>query len=500
SNPSHIFWKDRNSVYLGCNRIFARSTGLDSPEAIVGLSDSDLPWHALAEEYRRDDHAVMESGLPRIGYEEKIIDAHGEERWARTSKVPLTDINGEVFGVLGTFEDITYQKCAERELLAAKEQAEEANRAKSLFLANMSHEIRTPMNGVVGFTNLLARTALEREQKEYLEIIRSSVNNLLVIINDILDFSRIESGHLAIHQVPFDIGECVDDVLSLFMQTARERGLMLSAHIDHDVPQFILGDSVRIRQILVNLVSNAVKFTLRGSVTVMVGVVVREGEALKLRVAVIDTGIGIRSEYLGDIFEPFVQFDERPSSDFPGTGLGLAISSKLARQMGGNLDVSSAPGAGSIFLVELPTTAYQHEHNVSLGEDGKHAGPIHGSSVLVVDDNEVNRRLIRVLLGQRGIVVVEAKDGLEAVEMAERHRFDLILMDVRMPGMNGIEATIRIRHMEHGRYRTPIIALTAHALPEERAAFIRAGMDECLTKPVLEEQLDELLSEWMAVN
>ncbi|HEY0634301.1 MAG TPA: PAS domain S-box protein [Gammaproteobacteria bacterium] len=499
SNPSHIFWKDRNSVYLGCNRVFARSAGLNFSEEIVGKRDADLPWRALAEQYRQDDREVMEIGIARLNYEARITNDKGEERWARISKVPLTDINGQVFGVLGTFEDITEARRAQSELLTAKLQAEQANRAKSLFLANMSHEIRTPMNGVVGFTNLLARTSLDREQMEYVEIIRSSVNNLLVIINDILDFSRIESGHLAIHQVPFDIAECVDDVLSLFKQTAQERGLTLATHIDSQVPQLIMGDSVRIRQILVNLVSNAVKFTPRGSVTVTVGVE-HDGAALKLRLVVIDTGIGIRGEHLGGIFEPFVQFDDRPTTLFPGTGLGLAISSKLTSQMGGTLQVSSEPGAGSVFRVELPTAAYHHANNVLAGRGPEASGTVQGATVLVVDDNDINRLLIRVLLTQRGVTVVEAKDGQEAVAIAERQRFDLILMDVRMPTMNGIEATIRIRHMEHGRYRTPIVALTAHALPEERAAFIRAGMDECLTKPVLEEQLDELLSEWMVVN
>ncbi len=500
SNPMRIFWKDLNSVYLGCNRVFAQNAGLGSPEDIVGLTDFDLPWRELAGNYIQDDRQVMESGVSRIGYEEIVTDAQGNERWARTSKVPLTDINGQVFGVLGTFEDITVQKRTERELLSAKEQAEQANRAKSLFLANMSHEIRTPMNGVVGFTNLLARTALDYEQKEYVEIIRSSVNNLLVIINDILDFSRIESGNLSIHQVPFDIGECVDDVLTLFMQAARERDLALGAHIDPHVPRVILGDSVRIRQILINLVSNAVKFTSRGSVTVTVGVAEGDDGAMKIRLTVIDTGIGIRDEHLAVIFEPFVQFDQQPSSTFPGTGLGLAISKKLARQMGGTLEVSSEPGAGSVFRVELPTAASLHDMHILAGNDAGQLGTIQGRSVLVVDDNEINRLLMRVLLGQRGVAVVEAKDGLEAVEMVERHHFDLILMDVRMPGMNGIEATIRIRHMEHGRYRTPIIALTAHALPEERAAFIRAGMDECLTKPVLEQQLDDLLAAWVTVH
>jgi PAS domain S-box-containing protein len=500
SNPTHIFWKDRNSVYLGCNAIFARSAGLKAPEDIVGMTDFDMPWRELAEEYRRVDMEVIEHGKSRIGFAEVVIDAQGTEILTRTSKVPLTNINGNVFGVLGTFEDITEQKRAEIELLAAKEQAEAANRAKSQFLANMSHEIRTPMNGVVGFTNLLAKTELDREQMEYVEVIRSSVNNLLVIINDILDFSRIESGKLVIHQVPFDVRECVNEVLSLFLQSAQERGLTLSAHVDTDVPRVIMGDPVRIRQILVNLVSNSVKFTAIGSVTVTVCVAEHRPEDMVIRLSVIDTGTGISDEHLTSVFEPFVQFDAWPRAGLHGTGLGLAISRKLVDQMGGILDVSSEPGIGSIFWMDLPSARCNTGTHDCEEPSSECRGSFDGRSVLVVDDNEINRRLMRVLLGRRGVSVSEAKDGVEAVEAVERHRFDLILMDVRMPGMSGIEATMRIRNMEHGRYRIPVIALTAHAMPEERAAFIRAGMDDCLTKPVMEEQLDDLLGEWISLN
>jgi PAS domain S-box-containing protein len=499
SNPTHIFWKDVNAVYLGCNSIFARSAGLKTPEDIVGMTDFDMPWRELAEEYRRVDLEVMEHGRPRIGYEEVVIDAQGTEILARTSKVPLTNINGNVFGVLGTFEDITEQKHAEIELRAAKEQAEEANRAKSQFLANMSHEIRTPMNGVVGFTNLLAKTELDREQMEYVEVIRSSVNNLLVIINDILDFSRIESGKLLIHQVPFDVRECVNEVLSLFLQSAQERGLTLSAHVDAGVPRSITGDPVRIRQILVNLVSNAVKFTAIGSVTVTVGVVERRLDDMVIRFSVIDTGIGINDEHLTSVFEPFVQFASWPRAGLHGTGLGLAITRKLVDQMGGILDVNSEQGIGTLFWVDLPTTPCNAGSQDCAETSNEPRGAFQGRNVLVVDDNEINRRLMRVLLGRRGVSVSEANDGIAAVEAVERHRFDLILMDVRMPGMNGIEATMRIRNMEHGRYRIPVIALTAHAMPEERAAFIRAGMDDCLTKPIMEEQLDQLLGEWISL-
>jgi len=281
------------------------------------------------------------------------------------------------------------------------------------------------------------------------------------------------------------------------MQSAQERGLMLTAHVD--VPRGIMGDPVRIRQILINLVSNAVKFTGIGSVTVTAGVVKYRDDDMVICLSVIDTGIGISGEHLKSVFEPFVQFDGWPRAGLHGTGLGLAITRKLVDQMGGSLDVSSETGSGTIFCVDLPTISCDLDYH-DRTEVPKHCGVFDGRSVLVVDDNEINRRLMCVLLRQRGVSVSEANDGFEAVEAVERHRFDLVLMDVRMPGMNGIEATIRIRNMEHGRYRIPVIALTAHALPEERAAFIRAGMDDCLTKPVMEEQLDELLGEWISLN
>ncbi len=380
---------------------------------------------------------------------------------------------------------------------AARAVAERSSRAKGEFLANMSHEIRTPMNAVLGMTDLVLGTELDAHQRDMLVTARGAADGLLNILNDILDLSKIESGMLALSPLPFTLRERLDGVLAVIRFQAQARGLALSLTVDDDVDAAVIGDPDRLRQILLNLLSNAVKFTHHGSVVLRVSVAERSGASRLLSFAVEDTGVGIPAERLAAIFEPFEQADGSSTRRYGGTGLGLSIARKLVELMGGTLTVESTQGVGSRFTftmrveaTELPTPAVK-----AAAADAARA-----LDVLVAEDNLVNQKVARRILEKQGHRVVVAGNGKEAVEVSHGQRFDVILMDVHMPEMDGIVATRTIREREEGGSRVPIVALTAGALAEDRDRCFEAGMDAYLTKPLRAEALAELLAAAVPVS
>jgi signal transduction histidine kinase/ActR/RegA family two-component response regulator len=378
----------------------------------------------------------------------------------------------------------------------ALRKAEEASRLKSEFLANMSHEIRTPLNGVVGMTELLARTELTDAQQESVQTIIYSAESLLHIINDILDLSKVEAGKLSIDPVLFNLDELVNSVVDVYTPSASERSLKISASVDNASDLDLVGDSARIRQILNNLVSNAVRFTEHGSIAITAQTFFSDGRML-LRVDVRDTGIGIDPETLAHLFEPFTQADGSTTRIYGGTGLGLAIVKQLAELMGGWAGATSEPGRGSNFwfVVEVEPEAHVPE------PAGDEPLPINalspGLRVLLVEDNPVNQLVgIRLLESEQCLVTV-AQNGVEALEKFAAQGFDLVLMDIHMPAMDGLEATRQMRKLEEGRdARTPIIAMTADAMEREIRRAMEAGMDGCLSKPVRSVELREALARW----
>ncbi|MEZ6087238.1 MAG: PAS domain-containing protein [Pirellulaceae bacterium] len=520
--PDSIYFKDRESRFICISRSMADKFEWQSPEVAVGKTDADIFTHQHAAIARDDEIKIMETGIPMVAEIERETWPDRPDSWCSSTKMPLRDEAGRVIGTFGITRDVTDLMRTEQELKTAKEAADAANRAKSDFLANMSHEIRTPMNGIIGMTDLISHTSLSVEQRDYVRTIKDSADSLLRIINDILDFSKIEAGKLELEETPFHLRDCVGRTVQTLAVKAGEKGLELACRIDPHLPDHVVGDPIRLRQIVVNLVGNAIKFTHSGEVVVEVTtaddpkVIFPEGtpplhdspvrtddngnHSIRLLFSVRDTGIGISEDKRKTVFEEFAQADVSTTRKFGGTGLGLAISARLVDLMHGSIWLDSTVGKGTTFFFTVRFGLANEEPAARQQE----MESLNGLPTIVVDDNNTNRKIFAEMLEAWNLDATLMPSAPAA--LAELHRaaatdqpYRLVLLDRMMPHMDGFALAECIRQSPVLQ-SIPIIMISSAAQGDDARRCREMGIQRYLTKPVLQSDLLESILDAMGIQ
>lgn len=495
--PTRIWWKDLDGEYLGSNAAFAQDAGFSDASELIGKCDFDLCWDRVeAETFRADDEDVLLTGVAKVNFEERRTKADGSAIWLRASKFPLYDSNDQLIGTLGTYEDITVRKKAEIALVQAKEKAERASRMKGDFLATMSHEIRTPLDVILGFLQVLRNGNNDADPREAYAAMAASGEHLSEIIEDILDLSKVETGSISLRPVSFCPKNLVEHQFARLRSKAEEKGLSYRLQTGENLPSSVFSDPARWGQIVRNLISNAIKFTDSGEIIVRLQSEARDDNSGKQKVilSVCDTGIGLSEDETQTIFSAFSGKNTSVRREHTGIGLGLFLTRKLSHLLGGDVNVRSQVGEGSEFVVaiDFDTPAVEDvssDQGRRMTSDGApRLGDTFPMKVLVVDDGEANRNMVSALLSQLGYKCELCEDAFEAWDKLDEETFDLIFMDLEMPGRSGLELAAMIREKgiknTSGSDSVGIVAMTARAFPQDRDDCLRAGMDGHLAKPL----------------
>lgn len=475
---------------------FCKMSGYKESELIGKVADDILLPQKYKDLMRKQDKSRMDGVVST--YEVQMIKKDGSLLWVLISGGPVYGDQGEPVGSVGIHYDLSEQKKVQSDLALAKKVAEEAQKAEQGFLANMSHEIRTPLNAIIGMSHLLYDTHPTKEQKEYFDIINSSANFLHTLISDVLDMAKIEAGHINPKSEPFDLVGLINTLKKTYqLKASPKEELEIVSEIDSSLDYLVNGDETLLNQVLLNIVGNSEKFTEKGEIRISVHVKNKTSDKVLIEFKISDTGIGMPKEKLDLIFQKFKQIDSESQTKTRGTGLGLAIVKELLDKMGGEVKVTSTPGEGSTFVILLPF-GYSNKRRTDIIEQLEtSSSDFEGKSVLIVEDNMLNLKYAGKLLDKWGIDQTHAFDGLQAVEQAGLRHFDLILMDIQMPNLNGYEASIQIRNTLNPNTHTPILALTASAMVSERSKATKAGMNGVLTKPFRPNELKHLLDQYI---